>query len=119
MIWIGFWFRVDGWFGIGEVGELREVAFLEFSGLVIVEKQVVEALDLSIVLQRHYLLIQLIQEQPTVLYDSPVIGGLEGKERVELLYQYRNEHVPHIYMTSSLLNFSSRCRSFSPEPSMV
>lgn len=96
MIGVGFWLGGGRGFGVGEIGEFSEVAFLQFSGLVVVEKQVVEALDLCIVLQRHYFLVQLIQQKAAVLYNRPVIGGLEWKERVELLYQNRYEHIPHI-----------------------
>lgn len=83
------------------------------------EKEVIKALDLCIVLQRYYLFIELVKKKTAVLYDSSVVGGLKRKERIELLYQDRDEHIPHIYMTHILLNFSSRCKSFSPEPSMV
>lgn len=96
MIGVGFWLEGGGGFGVGEICEFSEVAFLQFSGLVVVEKQVVEALDFCIVLQRHYFLVELIQQKATVLYDRPVIGSLKWKERVELLYQYRYEHIPHI-----------------------
>lgn len=50
MIGVGFWLGGGRGFGVGEIGEFSEVAFLQFSGLVVVEKQVVEALDFRIVL---------------------------------------------------------------------
>jgi hypothetical protein len=61
-----------------------------------VQKQVVKAFQLCLVLKCHYFLIELVEKKATVLDDGPIVSGLERQKRIELLDQDRDENIPDI-----------------------
>ena len=103
----------------GHIDVLRNVDFFHFGCLVVMQQQVIETLQLDLVLKSHYLPVEFIKEDSRVFYDGSVIGGFEGQQRVELLYEDGYEHILAVWVMAFVLNFSSRCSSLSPDPSMV
>jgi hypothetical protein len=84
---------------------IGDVALLQFCCLVIMQEEVIETLDLSVILECNYFLIEFIEQQSAILHNSSIVGCFEGEERVELLDQDRNENVSDIWLRTELLNF--------------
>jgi hypothetical protein len=106
--------------GLGRQTEsVNQITLLEFGSLIVMQEEIVETLNFGVVLEGDYFLVEFIEQKTAVLDDGAEVGGFEGEEWVKLLNQYRDEHIPYVYFAFQLLNFSSKCSNFSPDPSMV
>lgn len=69
----------------GDLNIFRNIAFFELCSLAIVQEEIIETFDLSLVLQDCYFFVELIKQKPTVFNDCSVICSFERQQGIELL----------------------------------
>ena len=95
-----------------------DLDFLGFHYLLGRQEEIVGTV-VGLLLELNYPPVQLIEENPRIFHDCPVVGGLERQEGVELLDEDCNEHISDVWVNAGVLNFSSKWSNFYPDPYIV
>lgn len=80
------------------------------------KQEIIETLDICLILQNYYFLIEFVKQYTTILDYCSVISGFEGQKRVELLNQYRNEDVSYIFLNSISTKLLKQVKQFLSRP---
>ena len=89
-----------------QIGILRDVAFLEFNGLIVFQEQVIETFVLVVLFFKvEDFFVKFIEKEPWVFNDSSVIGSFEGEKGIELLNETGDEDVFNVWIKNGSTEF--------------